>query len=256
MLRLERVSSGYGRSPVLHEVSLEVRSREIVALIGSNGAGKSTLLNTVMGMVAVSSGKILLEERPIAALATPEIVRAGLAQVPERRQLFGAMSVEENLRLGAYARTDRAAVHGTLEEQFRLFPILAERRRQAAQTLSGGEQQMLAIARAMMSRPRLLLLDEPSLGLAPLMVEHIMRLIAALREAGCTVLLVEQNARAALGVADRGYVLENGRIAASDSAARLLGDAAVQDAYLGGQAGGGRAIEERIRARRRAILGR
>src|SRR5690349_7678231 len=117
MLRLERVSSGYGRSPVLHEVSLEVRSREIVALIGSNGAGKSTLLNTVMGMVAVSSGKILLEERPIAALATPEIVRAGLAQVPERRQLFGAMSVEENLRLGAYARTDRAAVHGTLEEQ-------------------------------------------------------------------------------------------------------------------------------------------
>ncbi len=256
MLRLERVSSGYGRSPVLHEVSLEVRSREIVALIGSNGAGKSTLLNTVMGMVTVSSGEIFLEERPIASVTTPEIVRAGLAQVPERRQLFGAMSVEENLRLGAYARTDRAAVHETLEEQFRLFPILAERRRQAAQTLSGGEQQMLAIARAMMSRPRLLLLDEPSLGLAPLMVERIMQLIRSLRDAGSTVLLVEQNARAALGVADRGYVLENGRIAASDSSARLLGDAAVEDAYLGGQKGGGRAIEERIRAKRRAILGR
>ena len=256
MLRLERVSSGYGRSPVLHEVSLDVRSGEIVALIGSNGAGKSTLLNTVMGLVAVSSGKILLEGRPIASLATPDIVRAGLAQVPERRQLFGAMSVEENLRLGAYARTDRAAIHETLQEQFRLFPILAERRRQAAQTLSGGEQQMLAIARAMMSRPRLLLLDEPSLGLAPLMVEHIMRLIRSLRDAGSTVLLVEQNARAALGVADRGYVLENGRIGVSDSAARLLGDAVVQDAYLGGQAGGGRAIEERIRAKRRVILGR
>ena len=256
MLRLERVSSGYGRSPVLHEVSLEVRSREIVALIGSNGAGKSTLLNTVMGLVAVSSGKVLLEERPIGSLATPEIVRAGLAQVPERRQLFGAMSVEENLRLGAYARTAARSVRETLEEQFRLFPILAERRRQAAQTLSGGEQQMLAIARAMMSRPRLLLLDEPSLGLAPLMVERIMQLIRSLRDAGSTVLLVEQNARAALDVADRGYVLDNGRIAASDSAERLLGDATVQDAYLGGQAGGGRAIEERIRARRRAILGR
>jgi len=256
MLRLERVSCGYGRSPVLHEVSLEVRGREIVALIGSNGAGKSTLLNTVMGLVAVSSGEIFLEERPIASVATPEIVRAGLAQVPERRQLFGAMSVEENLRLGAYVRTDRAAVRETLEEQFRLFPILAERRRQAAQTLSGGEQQMLAIARAMMSRPRLLLLDEPSLGLAPLMVERIMQLIRSLRDAGSTVLLVEQNARAALGAADRGYVLENGRIAASDSAARLLGDVAVQDAYLGGQTGGGRAIEERIRAKRRAILGR
>src|SRR6185436_4368069 len=177
------------------------------------------------------SGEIFLDERRIEALPTPEIVRAGLAQVPERRQLFGPMSVEENLRLGAYARTDRAAVHETLQEQFRLFPILAERRRQAAQTLSGGEQQMLAIARAM-------------------------ALIRSLRDAGATVLLVEQNARAALGVADRGYVLENGRIAVSGSAARLLEDAAVQDAYLGGQAGGSRAIEERIRSKRRAILGR
>jgi branched-chain amino acid transport system ATP-binding protein len=256
MLRLERVRSGYGRSPVLHEVSLEVREREIVALIGANGAGKSTLLNTVMGLVPLSSGKITLLERSIEKLSTPEIVRSGLAQVPERRQLFGTMTVEENLRLGAYARTDRSAVPESLEEQFRLFPILAERRRQAAQTLSGGEQQMLAIARAMMSKPRLLLLDEPSLGLAPLLVERIMALIRSLRETGGTLLVVEQNARAALGIADRGYVLENGRISASGAAAELLSDRAVQDAYLGGEGGSTRAIEERIRSRRRAILGR
>jgi len=206
--------------------------------------------------VRPGSGRIRLEGKDITRWPAHRRVGAGLVLVPEGRQILGTLTVAENLRLGAYARTDRAAVHETLEEQFRLFPILAERRRQAAQTLSGGEQQMLAIARAMMSRPRLLLLDEPSLGLAPLMVERIMQLIRSLRDAGSTVLLVEQNARAALGVADRGYVLENGRIAASDSSARLLGDAAVEDAYLGGQKGGGRAIEERIRAKRRAILGR
>jgi len=256
MLRLERVSSGYGRSPVLDEVSMEVNRGEIVALIGANGAGKSTLLNTVMGLLPVSHGSIHLDGTQIDRKSTPAIVRAGLAQVPERRQLFGTMTVEENLRLGAYARTDRAGVPGTLEEQFKLFPILSERRRQAAQTLSGGEQQMLAIARAMMARPRLLLLDEPSLGLAPLLVERIMLLIHRLREAGGTVLVVEQNARAALGIADRGYVLENGRITVADSAKSLLGNAAVQDAYLGGEGGSTRAIEERIRAKRRAILGR
>jgi branched-chain amino acid transport system ATP-binding protein len=256
MLRLEGVSSGYGRSPVLHEVSLEVREKEIVALIGANGAGKSTLLNTVMGLVPLSSGRILLEGNAIQNFSTPAIVRAGLAQVPERRQLFGTMTVEENLRLGAYARTDRAAVPGTLEEQFELFPILLERRRQPAQTLSGGEQQMLAIARAMMSKPRLLLLDEPSLGLAPLLVERIMVLIQSLRAAGGTVLVVEQNARAALGIADRGYVMENGRITRSGKADDLLGDQAVQDAYLGGEGGSTRAIENRIRAKRGAILRR
>jgi branched-chain amino acid transport system ATP-binding protein len=175
--------------------------------------------------------------------------------VPERRQLFGTMTVEENLRMGAYTRTDRAEVTAALEEQFRAFPILGERRRQAAQTLSGGEQQMLAIARAMMSKPRLMLLDEPSLGLAPLLVTQIMSQIAALRAAGGTVLVVEQNARAALGIADRGYVLENGRIAVSGKAADLLGNQAVQDAYLGGQGGSSRAIEQRIRAKRRHILG-
>jgi branched-chain amino acid transport system ATP-binding protein len=256
MLRLERVASGYGRLPILHDISLEVRAGEIVALIGANGAGKSTLLNTVMGLVRVSSGSIVFEGRPLENRATPTIVRAGIAQVPERRQLFGSMTVEENLRMGAYARRDRAGVSDALAEQFRTFPILAERRRQPAQTLSGGEQQMLAIARAMMSGPRLLLLDEPSLGLAPLLVERVMERIKALRAAGGTVLVVEQNARAALGIADRGYVLENGRISAAGEAHALLSDASVQDAYLGGSGGGGRAMEQRMREKRRAILGR
>ncbi len=256
LLELDRVTSGYGRLPVLREVSLTVGAGEIVALIGANGAGKSTLLNTIMGLVALAGGDITFDGRSLARAPTATIVRAGLAQVPERRQLFGAMTVEENLRLGAYVRSDHAGVLDTMAEQFRQFPILQERRRQAAQTLSGGEQQMLAIARAMMSRPRLLLLDEPSLGLAPLMVERIMAQIIALRAAGGTVLVVEQNARAALDIADRGYVLENGRITVAGAAPALLGNPAVQDAYLGGQGGSSRAIEERIRAKRRTILGR
>ena len=254
MLQLERVTSGYGRSPVLHEVSLEVRAGEIVALIGANGAGKSTLLNTVMGLVRRARGSIRFEGREIGAAATPAIVRAGLAQVPERRQLFGTMSVEENLRMGAYARHGRIAER--LAAQYALFPILAERRRQAAETLSGGEQQMLAIARANMAEPRLLLLDEPSLGLAPLLVARSMREIAWLRAAGGTVLVVEQNARAALGIADRAYVIENGRITRGAAAGELLADTVVQAAYLGGEGASSRAVEARIRARRTAVLGR
>jgi branched-chain amino acid transport system ATP-binding protein len=254
VLRLEGVSSGYGHSPVLHEVSLEVRAGEIVALIGANGAGKSTLLNTVMGLVRASRGAITFEGREINGLRTADIVRAGLAQVPERRQLFGTMSVEENLRMGAYASPGDVGVR--LQEQFALFPILGERRGQSAQTLSGGEQQMLAIARANMSRPKLLLLDEPSLGLAPLLVQRVMNEIERLRASGCTVLIVEQNARAALIGADRGYVIENGRVTRSGAATTLLADSAVQDAYLGGEGGSSRAMEVRIRARRQAILGR
>jgi branched-chain amino acid transport system ATP-binding protein len=256
LLELDCITSGYGRLPVLRDVSLTVGAGEIVALIGANGAGKSTLLNTIMGLVSLTQGDIRFDGRAIARLPTAAVVRAGIAQVPERRQLFGAMTVEENLRLGAYVSADRAAVAETMREQFQQFAILQERRRQLAQTLSGGEQQMLAIARAMMSRPRLLLLDEPSLGLAPLMVERIMAQIVALRAAGGTVLVVEQNARAALDVADRGYVLENGRVTLAGVAAELLGNPAVQDAYLGGQGGSARAIEQRIRAKRRAILGR
>jgi branched-chain amino acid transport system ATP-binding protein len=256
LLELDRVSSGYGRSPVLREVSLVVGRGEIVALIGANGAGKSTLLNTVMGLVALSAGDIRYDDRSIARLTTPAIVRAGLAQVPERRQLFSSMTIEENLRMGAYACADRNAVATSLEEQFRQFPILRERRRQAASTLSGGEQQMVAIARAMMSRPRLLLLDEPSLGLAPLVVARIVDQIVAFRDAGGTVLVVEQNARAALNIADRGYVLENGTLAVSGTAGELLDNSVVQDAYLGGQGSSSRAMEERIRLKRRVLLGR
>src|SRR5262245_14349684 len=255
LLELEGVESGHGATPVLHGVSLQVAAGEIVALIGANGAGKSTLLNTVMGLVALTRGDIRFDGRSIARRPTSAIVRAGLAEVPERRQHFGTMTVEENLRMGAYTRADRAEVAAALDEQFGVFPILGERRRQAAQTLSGGEQQMLAIARAMMSKPRLLLLDEPSLGLAPLLVTQIMSQIAALRAAGGTVLVVEQNARAALGIADRGYVLEHGHIAVSGKAADLLGNQTVQDAYLGGQGGSSRAIEKRIREKRRQILG-
>jgi branched-chain amino acid transport system ATP-binding protein len=251
LLELDRVSSGYGRSPVLHDVSLGVAAGEIVALIGANGAGKSTLLNTVMGLVATSSGAIRFDGRDITRLATPAIVRAGIAQVPERRQLFGAMSVEENLLMGAYAIGETSA----LEEQLVRFPVLRERRRQLARTLSGGEQQMVALARASMSRPRLLLLDEPSLGLAPMIVARIMQQIVALRASGGTVLIVEQNAHAALAIADRGYVLENGRIALEGVAGELLVNPAVQEAYLGGQ-GGHYAIETRIRARKLQWLGR
>jgi len=256
LLELAGVSSGYGRSPVLHAVSLEVAAGEIVALIGANGAGKSTLLNTIMGLVPLSGGAIRYDGEAIGGLPTPAIVRAGLAQVPERRQLFGAMTIEENLRMGAYTERDRAAVARVLDEQYEQFPVLRERRHQLAQTLSGGEQQMVAIARAMMSRPRMLLLDEPSLGLAPLIVARIMKQIVALRAAGGTVLVVEQNARAALDIADRGYVLENGAITLAGAARELLDNALIQDAYLGGQGGSSRAIEERIRAKRRAILGR
>lgn len=254
LLEVDRVSSGYGSSPVLREVSLVVARGEIVALIGANGAGKSTLLNTVMGLVPLAGGDIRYDGRSIARLPTPAIVRAGLAQVPERRQLFGAMTIEENLRMGAYARFDRDAVPASLEEQFQQFPILRERRGQAASTLSGGEQQMVAIARAMMSAPRLLLLDEPSLGLAPLIVQRIMAQIVALREAGGTVLVVEQNARAALAIADRGYVLENGAITVSGKASELLDNPVVQDAYLGGQGGSARGMEERIRRKKRALI--
>jgi branched-chain amino acid transport system ATP-binding protein len=255
LLEIQDLCSGYGRTPVLRDVCMTVGQGEIVALIGANGAGKSTLLNTIMGMVNRSAGDITFDGRSIARLPTSSIVRAGLAQVPERRQLFGTMTVEENLLMGAYTATDRAAIPPLLEEQFVRFPILRERRRQAAQTLSGGQQQMLAIARAMMASPRLLLLDEPSLGLAPIVFGQIIESIVRLRTAGGTVLIVEQNTHAALGVADRGYVLENGRVVLGGPAADLLDSTEVQDAYLGGHDGHA-AIEGRIRARKQAILGR
>ena len=253
LLEIEGLVAGYGRTQVLHQVALAVREREIVALIGANGAGKSTLLNTVMGLVPVAAGDIRLAGKSVRRLSTAAIVRAGLVQVPERRQLFGSMSVEENLRMGAFAVPDRGSIAGLMERQFEQFPILRERRRQLASTLSGGEQQMVAIARAMMAAPRIMLLDEPSLGLAPLFVARIFEQIKALRASGGTILLVEQNARLALSIADRGYVLESGRIGVSGSAAELLHDPHVQDAYLGGAGSSSRAMEQSIRAMRRAM---
>ncbi len=252
LLEIESIASGYGRSLVLDGVSISVAKGEIVALIGANGAGKSTLLNTVMGVVPLTAGEIRFADRAIGGIGTPPIVRAGLVQVPERRQLFGDMSIEENLRMGAYV-SERRAVAAALEAQYGLFPVLRERRRQLANTLSGGEQQMVAIARALMSSPKMLLLDEPSLGLAPLIVRQIVGLIGDLRERGVTVLLVEQNARVALEIADRGYVMETGRIALSGSAEELLNNAAVAEAYLGGSGAGENTMEQRIRAKKLAI---
>jgi branched-chain amino acid transport system ATP-binding protein len=254
LLEVEGLVAGYGRTQVLHEVALDVGEGEIVALIGANGAGKSTLLNTVMGLVPVAAGDICLAGKSVRSISTAAIVREGLVQVPERRQLFGSMTVEENLRMGAFAVKDRASIAGLMERQFEQFPILRERRRQLASTLSGGEQQMVAIARAMMAAPRLMLFDEPSLGLAPLFVTRIFEQIKALRAAGGTILLVEQNARLALSIADRGYVLESGRIGVAGSAAELLHNPHVQDAYLGGAGSSSRAMEDRIRAMRRTML--
>jgi branched-chain amino acid transport system ATP-binding protein len=255
MLEVAGLRVDYGAAPALSDVSLAMRQGALACVVGPNGAGKSTLLNTIMGLVPCGGGAIRFDGKALTRQPTPAIVQAGLVQVPERRQLFGAMTVEENLLMGAYTRRDRGGIQAALEEQFARFPILAERRRQRAETFSGGQQQMLAIARALMSQPRLLLLDEPSLGLAPLVAQQILREIVTLRDAGGTVFVVEQNARAALAIADRGYVLENGRITLSGRAADLLGDTAVQDAYLGG-AGGANEVEDHIRERKRAILGR
>jgi branched-chain amino acid transport system ATP-binding protein len=255
MLALSGVASGYGRTRVLRDIEMEVHPGEIVALVGANGAGKSTLLGTIMGSVTASAGKVNFEDADITRLKTPAIVARGIAQVPERRQLFGTMTVEENLLLGAYTRTDADGVRADIEKHYEQFPVLKERRRQLAGTLSGGEQQMLAIARALMSRPKLLLNDEPSLGLAPLMVARIFEQIAQLRDAGVTVLLVEQNARVALEIADRAYVLESGRITLSGPARELLENSRIQDAYLGGHGSMSRAMEMRLRAKAKEISG-
>jgi branched-chain amino acid transport system ATP-binding protein len=235
LLEVEGLVAGYGRTQVLHEVALDVGEGEIVALIGANGAGKSTLLNTVMALIPVAAGDIRVAGRSVRSLSTAAVVREGLVQVPERRQLFGSMTVEENLRMGAFAVKDRASIAGLMERQFEQFPILRERRRQLASTLSGGEQQMLAIARAMMAAPRLMLLDEPSLGLAPMIVKQIFQTIGEInRSEGVTVLLVEQNAYHALKLAQRGYVMAGGKIVMSGSGSALLADPKIRAAYLEG----------------------
>jgi branched-chain amino acid transport system ATP-binding protein len=247
LLRLDDVTAGYGALTVLHEVGLEVRRGEVTALLGANGAGKSTLLAVASGILRPSAGRVLLRDRDVTALPAERLVRLGVALVPERRQVFSTMSVMENLLLGAHhrmGRDPRAAIRLDIDRIFGMFPQLARRPRQLAGSLSGGEQQMLAIGRALMSRPTVLLLDEPSLGLAPIVTREIFAVVAGLPAQECSVLLVEQNARAALAVASRGYVLELGRVAKEGAAADLARDPAVSAAYLGTEKeamdGGGR----------------
>jgi branched-chain amino acid transport system ATP-binding protein len=238
LLEVSGLSARYGPVAALRDVTLEVRAGELVALIGANGAGKSTLLRTVAGLLAPAAGRVTFDGRDVTGQAPEAILRAGIALVPERRRVFANLTVVDNLELGGYAlprgREFRARLAAGLEEAYRLFPVLRQRRGQLAGTLSGGEQQMLAIGRALMSRPRLLLCDEPSLGLAPLIVREIMRHLAALREAGTTILLVEQNARMALRHADRAYVLETGRVVLAGRSGDLLEDRELRAAYLGG----------------------
>jgi branched-chain amino acid transport system ATP-binding protein len=234
ILRLRNVESGYGSLKVLRHVSLHVSRGEIVSIIGANGAGKTTLLRTVLGLLRAQGGEILFEDRDITAARTESIVRGGCSLVPEGRQVFAPMTVRENLLLGATGCCGGALrLEEDMDRVFALFPRLLERAKQLAGTLSGGEQQMLALGRALMARPTLILLDEPSMGLAPMVVKEIFQIIRRLREEGNTVLLVEQNARAALRIANRGYVLENGRIILEASAESLLANRDVERAYLG-----------------------
>jgi len=232
LLTLDRVSAGYRRLQILHEVSMRVDQGEIVALIGANGAGKTTTLRTISGLLGVSGGTITFDGERIDGARPEHIVRRGLVHVPQERALFGRLTVMENLLMGAYTR-DRSTIGASLDEVFALFPILAERRDQRADTLSGGQQQMLAIGRALMSRPRLLTLDEPSIGLAPNLVAQVLDAVTRIRDTGVTVLIVEQNAAHTLRICDRAYVLESGDIVVEGRGGELLDDARVRRAYLG-----------------------
>ena len=233
MLELKNVDTYYGNIQALRDVSLHVDDGEIVTLIGAKGAGKSTTLMTICGINRPRQGEILWDGAPIQNLPPHEIVSLGISQVPEGRLIFPDLSVAENLELGAFLRRDKQEISRDLEYVFELFPILAQRRRQTGGTLSGGEQQMLAISRALMARPKLLLLDEPSLGLAPIIIQQIFSIIQRVNKSGTTVFLVEQNANQALRIANRGYVMENGRIVMEDSARALLESPQVRKAYLG-----------------------
>jgi branched-chain amino acid transport system ATP-binding protein len=232
VLSVENLKSRYGRIEVLHDISIEVRAGEIVTLVGANGAGKTTLLRAISGVQPITGGTIRLEGKPIEQISGYARVALGIAQVPEGRQLFAPLSVEDNLRLGAWHRQD-GGIAADLAKVFDLFPMLAVMRSTVAGAISGGQQQMLAIGRALMSRPRLLLLDEPSMGLAPILVDQILDIIVGLKRDGLTVLLIEQNACAALAIADRGYVVETGRVTLTGTAKDLLADDRVKAAYLG-----------------------
>ena len=233
MLDVQNVHTYYGNIHALKGVSLTVNQGEIVTLIGANGAGKSTTLKTISGLQRPREGEVRLQGADLRALPAHKIVEQGVVMVPEGRRVFGSLSVLENLEMGAYARSDKAGIAQDLERVFTLFPRLRERRTQLAGTLSGGEQQMLAMGRALMGKPKLMLLDEPSMGLAPVLVDLIFETITQLHKEGTTILLVEQNARMALQVADRGYVLQSGEVVLSDSAEKLRANETVQKAYLG-----------------------
>ena len=236
MLEVEGLQAAYGRIVALHGVSMAVRSGEIVTVVGANGAGKSTLLRTVCGVLRPAGGSVRLDGQSVGGLASSAMVRRGVVMVPEGRHVFPDLTVAENLDLGAYYRSDRAGVRADAERVLTLFPILRERLRKPAGQMSGGQQQMLAIGRALMSRPRLLLLDEPSLGLAPAIVQQLAAIIRDLNRAGATILLVEQNARMALRLAHRAYVMATGRITRTGTGEELLHDPAVRETYLGGAA--------------------
>ncbi|MGW4484998.1 ABC transporter ATP-binding protein [Amycolatopsis sp. NPDC004368] len=232
MLKLDKVCAGYGRMRILHDVDLELRQGEIVALVGANGAGKTTTLRSICGQLKPMSGTITLDGSPTAGRRPDQLVRDGLVHVPEDRALFGTLTVEENLRMGAWTRTAAQAAQ-SLKEVYDLFPVLAERRSTVAQTFSGGQQQMLAIARALMAGPRLLMLDEPSTGLSPKLTWTMLEAVQRIRDAGVAVLLVEQNAKQALAIADRAYVLESGSSVLSGTGTELANDNRVRKAYLG-----------------------
>ncbi len=234
MLKVDAINVYYGNIQALKGVSLEINRGEIVTLIGANGAGKSTLLKTISGLLKPKQGEILHEGVSIAGKPAQIMVKRGISQVPEGRRVFANMSVEENLELGAYVRNDKVGIQEDFEKVFRLFPRLLERRKQQAGTLSGGEQQMLAMGRALMARPKLLLLDEPSMGLAPLLVKTIFNIIKEINKDGTTILLVEQNANMALSIANRAYVIETGRVVTSGTAEELNASDQVKQAYLGG----------------------
>jgi branched-chain amino acid transport system ATP-binding protein len=237
LLEIRDINTYYGSIHALKDVSIHVDRGEIVTVIGANGAGKTTLLNTISGVLHSRSGEILFDGQGIGKLSPDKVVRIGISQVPERRQVFSTLNVLDNLLLGAYLRRGRDKkdqVRTDLDSVFEIFPVLKDRQKQMGGTLSGGEQQMLALGRGLMAKPKLLLLDEPSLGLAPLLVREIFRVAGELREHGTTILLVEQNARAALRLADRGYVLETGEVVVEGTSEELLGDERVQEAYLGG----------------------
>ena len=232
LLEIDNVTLAYGRIQALHGISLTVGEGEVVALIGANGAGKTTTLHTITGLLPSKSGTVTFEDKDITHKPGHAIVRLGMSHVPEGRRVFAGLTVRENLRLGAYTRS-QSEIEGSIQEVYKRFPRLEERKNQAAGTLSGGEQQMLAMGRALMSKPRILLLDEPSMGLSPLFVGEIFKIIEEVSKAGTTVLLVEQNAKKALSIADRAYVLETGKIVKTGKASDLLNDDAIKKAYLG-----------------------